>query len=154
YQIVVENAHKAGAEGVGVLVQPMISGVAEAYAGIIDDPRFGPAVCFGLGGIFVEILKDVVMEMAPLSHDEALRMIRRIRALPMLEGARGRERANIDALAALLVGLGQFAVANSGRFRTLDLNPISVGPKSAIAVDIVLEPVGQKSPNIVTRAAE
>ena len=154
YRAVVENARKAGFQAGSVLIQPMMRGVAEAYAGIIDDPRFGPAVCFGLGGLFVEILNDTVTEMAPLSHDDALGMICRIKALPLLEGARGRERADIDTLAALLVGLGQFAVANSGRFRTLDLNPIIVGSTGAVAVDIAFEPVGQNSPNIVTRAAE
>ena len=95
-----QNARKAGFEhGVGVLIQPMIEGVAEAYAGIIDDPRFGPAICFGLGGVFVEILRDTVTEMAPLSRDDALRMIRGIKAAPILDGARGRARADIEALA-------------------------------------------------------
>jgi hypothetical protein len=154
YRAVVENARKAGFQAGSVLIQPTIRGVAEAYAGIIDDPRFGPAVCFGLGGLFVEILKDTVMEMAPLSHDDALGMIRRIRALPVLEGARGRERTDINALAALLVGLGQFAVANSGCFRTLDLNPIIVGSTGVVAVDIAIEPIGQNTSNIAARAAE
>ena len=94
-------------------------------------------------GVFVEILKDTVTEMAPLSHDDALRMIRRIKAAPILEGARGRDRADIEALAALLVALGQFAVANSGRFRALDLNPIIVGSSGAVAVDIAIEPIGR-----------
>ena len=66
YQTVVANARKAGFADAQALIQPMIAGVAEAYAGIIDDPLFGPAVCFGLGGIFVEILKDTEIEMAPL----------------------------------------------------------------------------------------
>ena len=98
----------------GVLIQPMIKGVAEAYAGIIDDPLFGPAICFGLGGVFVEILNDTVTEMAPLTHDGALAMIHRIKGAPLLQGARGRDRADVEALAALLVALGQFAIANSG----------------------------------------
>ena len=132
----------------------MIEGVAEAYAGIIDDPLFGPAVCFGLGGVFVEILKDTVTEMAPLSHDDALRMIRGIKAAPILEGARGRQRADIEALAALLVNLGRFAVANSGRFRALDLNPIIVGSSGAVAVDIAIEPIGHDAPSAAANAAE
>ena len=86
----------------------------------------GSAICFGLGGIFVEIFKDTTTEMAPLSHDDALRAIHRVKALPLLQGARGRPRGDIDALATLLVRLGDFAVAHAGRFRTLDLNPIIV----------------------------
>jgi acyl-CoA synthetase (NDP forming) len=132
----------------------MIKGVAEAYAGIIDDPLFGPAVCFGLGGVFVEIMKDTITEMAPLSHDDALAMIRRIKAAAVLEGARGRERADIEALADLLVGLGRFAIANHGRFRALDLNPIIVGSSGAIAVDIAIEPTRRHAPDAVANAAE
>ncbi len=146
YRAVAQNARKAGFEsGVKVLIQPMIEGVAEAYAGIIDDPLFGPAVCFGLGGVFVEILRDTVTEMAPLSRDDALRMIASIKAARILDGARGRGRADIEALAALLVNLGQFAIANSGRFRALDLNPIMVGSSGAVAVDIAIEPIGAAS---------
>src|ERR1700704_2760286 len=135
YAAVVRNARNAGFEG-GALIQPMIKGVAEAYAGIIDDPLCGPAICFGLGGVFVEILRDTVTEMAPLTRDGALEMIHRIKAAPLLEGARGRDRADVEALAALLVALGRFAIANRGRFRALDLNPIIVGRAGVVAVDI------------------
>ncbi len=92
----------------------MVTGIAEAYAGIIDDPLYGPAIVFGLGGIFVEILKDTAIEMAPLSNDDALAMIHRLKAAPVLLGARGRPRGDIAALAALLVRLSHFAVANAG----------------------------------------
>src|SRR5207244_1224791 len=120
----------------------MIAGVAEAYAGIVDDPLFGPAVCFGLGGIFVEILEDTAIEMAPLTHADAMAMIHRTKGVKLLEGARGRPRGDIEALASLLVALGDCAVANSGRFRALDLNPIIVKPsgQGVVAVDIAIEP--------------
>jgi acetyltransferase len=142
YRTVVTNARKAGFAGAQALIQPMIAGVAEAYAGIIDDPSFGPAICFGLGGIFVEILEDTAIEMAPLTHDDALAMIYRTKGVKLLEGARGRPRGDIEALANLLVSLGDFAVANSGRLRALDLNPIIVKPagEGVIAVDIAIEP--------------
>jgi acetyltransferase len=141
YRTIVENARRAGFEHVDVLVQPMVAGLAEAYAGIIDDPRYGPAVVFGLGGIFVEILKDATTQMAPLSRADALRMIHGIKAAPILTGARGRDAGDIEALADLLVGLGRFAVANRGRFRALDLNPIMVQRAGAgvVAVDIAVE---------------
>jgi acyl-CoA synthetase (NDP forming) len=153
YGAVVQNARKAGfASGVGVLIQPMTKGVAEAYAGIIDDPLFGPAICFGLGGVFVEILRDTTTDMAPLSQADALAMIRGIKAAAVLEGARGRERADIETLADLLVALGQFALANRGRFRALDLNPIIVGSSGVVAVDIAIEPIVRD--DLVASAAE
>jgi acetyltransferase len=139
YHAIVSNAHKAGFEKVDVLVQPMVPGVAEAYAGVINDPHYGPAIVFGLGGIFVETLRDTTTRMAPLSKAEALDMIASLKAAPVLMGARGRERADVEALAALLVALGRFAVANYGRFRALDLNPIIVKSAGAIAVDIAVE---------------
>ena len=153
YAAVVRNARNAGFEG-GALIQPMIKGVAEAYAGIIDDPLFGPAICFGLGGVFVEILHDTVTEMAPLTRDGALEMIHRIKAAPLFEGARGRDRGDLEALAALLVALGQFAIAHSGRFRALDLNPIIVGKAGVVAVDIAIEPVMADAPDVIASAAE
>jgi len=139
YRTVLANAHKAGFQSASVLIQPMIAGVAEAYAGIIDDPLYGPAIVFGLGGIFVEILKDTTIEMAPLSHDDALAMIHRLKAAPALLGARGRARGDIDALAAFLVRLSHFAIANSGTFRALDLNPVMVKAEGVVAVDIAVD---------------
>jgi succinyl-CoA synthetase beta subunit len=138
---VIGNARKAGFDSASILIQPMERGVAEAYAGIVSDSTFGPAVCFGLGGLFIEIFKDTTTEMAPLSHDDAVRAIHRIKALPVLQGARGRPPGDIDALATLLVRLGDFAVAHAGRFRSLDLNPIIVKPagQGVVAVDLAIE---------------
>jgi hypothetical protein len=152
YRELMQNVRKAGfSSNAGVLVQPMIEGT-EFFAGIIDDPLFGLAISFGLGGIFVEILRDTATEMAPLSHAEALAMIRGVKAAAILDGARGRARADIDALAQLLVALGRFALTNHGRFRALDLNPIMVGPSGAVAVDIAVEPIRRHE--IVANAAE
>jgi succinyl-CoA synthetase beta subunit len=141
YRDVVDNAAKAGFAKAGVLVQPMTAGVAEAYAGVICDPTFGSALVFGLGGIFVEVLKDTVTEMAPLTRDDAMRMISGIKGAPLLYGARGRPRADVEALASLLVALGRFAAENSGRFAALDINPIIVKAEGegVFAVDIALD---------------
>jgi acetate---CoA ligase (ADP-forming) len=78
---------------------------------------------------------------ADAAHDDAMRAIHRIKAVSVLQGARGRKSADIDALATLLVRLGDFAVANAGRFRALDLNPIIVKPagEGVVAVDIAVE---------------
>jgi acetyltransferase len=141
YREVVDNARRAGLKSAQVIVQPMHTGIAEAYAGVIDDPLFGPAVCFGLGGVFVEIFKDVRTEMAPLSHDDALAMIRSIKGAPILFGARGHPQGDVEALADFLVRLGDFALAHRGRFAALDLNPVIVKPagEGVVAVDIALE---------------
>lgn len=152
YRDIAENTRRAGLKTAQVIVQPMQTGIAEAYAGVIDDAQFGPAVCFGLGGVFVEIFKDVRTEMAPLSHDDALAMIRGIKGSPILFGARGRPKGDIEALADFLVRLGNFALAHAGRFAALDLNPVIVKPagQGVIAVDIALEakPAAQTSGSI------
>jgi acetyltransferase len=156
YRTVVANARKAGFADVQALLQPMVSGVAEAYAGIIDDPLYGPAICFGLGGMFVEILDDTVTQMAPLSHDDALAMIRRTKGAKLLDGARGRPRGDVEALAGLLVCLSEFALAHSGQFRALDLNPIIVkrSGEGVVAVDIAVEPLQGEEPKLAANAAE
>ena len=81
---------RRASRGAGALIQPMRSGIAEAFAGVVCDPLFGPAVVFGLGGIFVEVLKDTVTEMAPLSHADAIEMITRIKGA---SNSSGRTRA-------------------------------------------------------------
>jgi acetyltransferase len=156
YRAVVGNARKAGFADAQALLQPMEKGVVEAYAGIIDDPLYGPAICFGLGGIFIEILKDTAFEMAPLTHDDALAMIHRTKGVKLLMGARGRPRGDVEAPAELLVRLGDFAVANSGRFRALDLNPIIVkrAGEGVVAVDIAVEPSPDKQAELTANAAE
>ncbi|MGH9614962.1 MAG: acetate--CoA ligase family protein, partial [Bryobacteraceae bacterium] len=148
YRAVIGNARKAGFKSAAtVLVQPMAAGVAEAYAGAIDDPLFGPAICFGLGGVFVEIFNDVRTEMAPLSHDEALAMIHAVKGARLLTGARGRQEGDVEALADLLVRFGQFTLAHAGCFRAIDLNPIIVKPRGegVVAVDIAIEPLQQET---------
>jgi acyl-CoA synthetase (NDP forming) len=155
YRTIVKNARRAGFEKVDVLIQPMVSGVAEAYAGIINNSPYGPAIVFGLGGIFVEILKDTATEMAPLSADDAMRMIHRLKAIQVLKGARGRQAGDIEALATFLVHLSQFAVSNFGQFRALDLNPVIVKPagEGVVAVDIAVEMIGDGAPSVVANAA-
>jgi acetyltransferase len=141
FQAVTENARRAGFPEAAAIVQAMLSGIVEAYAGIIDDPHYGPAIVFGLGGIFVEVLKDTAIEMAPLSPDNATAMIHRIKAAPLLLGARGRPRGDIDALATLLVNLSRFAVAHAGQIKALDLNPIIIRQEGegVVAVDIATD---------------
>jgi acetyltransferase len=144
YRTVLANAKLAGYHNAHqVLVQPMTRGIAEAYAGIVNDPIFGPVITLGLGGIFVEIFKDTTIEMVPLGEADAVEMIHRIKGAPLLTGARGRPIGDVDALATFLVALGEFAMAHFGKIRSLDLNPIAIGRRGegVVAVDIAVEPL-------------
>lgn len=126
----------------GVLIQEMIPRGTEVIVGVNRDPQFGPTVMFGLGGIFVEILRDVAMRVAPLDEKEARAMIREIRGYRILDGARGRAKADVDALARLLVAVSHMALALGPRLAELDLNPVIVleegrGLKVADALAVV-----------------
>ena len=115
----------------------------ETVMGVIDDPVFGPAVMFGLGGVFVEVLKDVTFRLAPFGVDEAHRMIDEIQGRTMLDGMRGQPPADIDALAQALAALSVFAHANTGQIESIDVNPFIVMPKGAVAVDALIIPKAQ-----------
>jgi acyl-CoA synthetase (NDP forming) len=126
----------------GVLVSPMVRGVAETILGARRDTVFGPVVMFGLGGVFVEIFRDVTFRAAPFGHDVAHAMIREIAAFPLLDGARGRPKADLDALAEALVRLSEFAAANADTVAEVDINPFVIGERGGFAVDALIVPVG------------
>jgi acetyltransferase len=113
----------------GVLIQEMVSGGTEVIIGVNNDPQFGPTVMFGLGGIFVEILKDVSLRVAPLSLEDALEMIREIKGFKILSGARGRAKADIPAIADTLVRVSRMALDLESRLSELDINPLLVLPE-------------------------
>ena len=121
----------------GMLVAPMISGGVECIIGVHSDPVFGPMVMFGLGGILVEVLKDVTFRAAPFGVDEAHRMIRDIAGYPVLEGVRGQAPADIDALAGALSRLSVYAAAHAETIDSIDINPFVVFEKGkgAMALD-------------------
>ena len=123
-------------------VAPMISGGVETVLGVNRDPVFGPVVMFGLGGIFVEALGDVVFRAAPFGLDEAHRMIRGIKSFRVLEGVRGRPPADIDALAAALSRLSVLAAAQADAIETIDVNPFLVRAKGqgAVALEALVIP--------------
>ncbi|MBC7801856.1 MAG: acetate--CoA ligase family protein [Gemmatimonadaceae bacterium] len=125
----------------GILVAKQLRGGTECIMGIQNDPVFGPVALFGLGGIFVEVLRDVAMHRCPFGPDVAERMIRSIRAAPILLGARGRPPADIAALAAMLSRLSAFAHQAGPRVRAIDLNPVFAMPEGegAYAVDAMIE---------------
>ena len=131
----------AGARLDGVLVAQQLKGGVECILGIHRDPVFGPIAMFGLGGIFVEIMKDVVFHRCPFGEDVAEDMIRSIKSLPLLTGARGRKPADIKALASMLARLSVFAHQAGDRLTGIDLNPVLAMPdgQGAFAVDAVIE---------------
>jgi acyl-CoA synthetase (NDP forming) len=126
----------------GVALSQMITGGVETIVGVVQDPIFGPAVMFGLGGIFVEVLKDVTFRVAPFDTAEAQRMIREIRGFAVLEGVRGAPPADVEALASMLAALSRFAAANAGTIESIDLNPVRVMPagQGVVALDALLVP--------------
>jgi acyl-CoA synthetase (NDP forming) len=125
----------------GVLVARQLKGGVECILGIFRDPVFGPIAMFGLGGIFVEVLKDVVFRRCPFGEDEAERMIRSIKGAPLLLGARGRKPADVGALAAMLARLSVFATQAGPALQSVDLNPVFAMPdgEGAFAADAVIE---------------
>ncbi len=125
----------------GVLVAKQITGGVECILGIHRDPVFGPVAMFGLGGVFVEVMKDVVFRRCPFGTDVAEQLIRSIRGTPLLFGARGRPPADVKALAEMLARLSVFAVQSGDRLRSIDLNPVFALPEGqgALAGDAVIE---------------
>lgn len=124
----------------GALVAPMIGGGVETILGIVMDDAFGPAVMFGLGGVFTEIFEDVAFRIAPIDTAQAHRMIRETRGFALLDGVRGRAPADVDALAEALAKLSEFAVANRDWIAGIDINPFVVRDKGegAIGLDAVI----------------
>ena len=121
-------AHAPDARIDGLLVAPMLRGGTELIAGISRDPVFGPVVMVGMGGIYAEVLRDVAVQPAPVSQAQALAMIRSLRLFPLLDGARGQARADIDAAARAVARLSEFACTHRDQVGEIDLNPILVRP--------------------------
>ena len=118
----------------GILIAPMISGGVEVIMGMLRDPQFGPAVMFGLGGIFVEILKDVVFEIAPVERPEAERMIKSIKGYPLLAGARGSRPCHLESLIDIVTGLSRLAL-ELPEIKEIDLNPVLATPEKSFVLD-------------------
>lgn len=118
----------------GISVQKMAPSGVEVIVGMSQDAQFGPVIMFGLGGVLVEVLKDVSFRIVPVSRRDAQEMIREIKGYPILEGYRGQEPANISALEELIFKVSQFAEQNP-QIKELDLNPVFAYKDKVIAVD-------------------
>lgn len=126
----------------GILVQEMVTDGVEVILGINNDPLFGPAIMFGLGGIFTEVMKDVSLRLAPIHASVAREMIREVKAYPLLAGARGRPPCDEDALVDALCRLSALAVDLGDHLAELDINPLFVLPagRGVKAGDALIKP--------------
>jgi acyl-CoA synthetase (NDP forming) len=124
----------------GVSVQKMVRPGTEVIIGTNKDPQFGPVIMFGVGGIFVEILKDVSFRIIPVNERNAREMIQEIKGYPLLQGYRGKEPADIPALIDLILKISKFVDENP-KIKELELNPVFAYSEGAMAVDarIILE---------------
>jgi acyl-CoA synthetase (NDP forming) len=130
--------HAPGARIDGVLASPMAARGVELIVGVSRDPQFGPVLLFGVGGIFVEAVRDVVFRALPLTHADALEMIGEIRAQKMLDGVRGMPPVDREALAALLVRIAEVAAASAaggGGIAEIDLNPVIATADGLVIAD-------------------
>ncbi|HET6709790.1 acetate--CoA ligase family protein [Amycolatopsis sp.] len=151
---IVENAKAYNAEAriLGVQVQRMLTEGQEVIIGSVTDPTFGKIVAFGLGGVLVEVLKDVTFRLAPTSTAEALSMVDGIQAAEILRGVRGSDPVDRDALAAVITGLGEL-VTDFPQLSEVDLNPVLATASGATAVDvrILVDPEAAKEPHRFTQ---
>jgi acyl-CoA synthetase (NDP forming) len=142
YARVLDNAKRyAPAANIhGVLVQPMAPAGREVILGINRDDTFGPLLMLGLGGVHVEVLKDVAFAPVPLTPEAATALIRRLRGAGLLDAHRGQPAADIPALADLMVRLSQFAADHADTIKEIDLNPVLVHPtgQGATVVDALI----------------
>lgn len=121
----------------GALVSPLLKGGVETVLGMTRDPVFGPLIMFGLGGVFVEVFRDVGFRLAPLTREEALRLVRSIRGFPLLDGARGKPKADLGALADALVALSRFAEAHP-EAASVEINPFIALPEGGHGLDAII----------------
>lgn len=118
----------------GVLVKEMAPKSVEVVVGMLRDPTFGPTVMFGLGGVLIEIMKDVVFRIAPVSREEALGMIAKVKGYPLLTGFRGSAPLDVEAVAELISTVSNIAVENPV-IDQMDLNPVMVYDRGLALVD-------------------
>ena len=147
YDEIIANAqtHDPNARINGVLVQEMIPGGTEVMIGMSQDPQFGPTVAFGLGGIFVEVLKDISLRVAPLSTSDAEQMVKEIKGYQILQGVRGKKPSDVAAIVDVLLRISRLAQDCKDIIAEIDINPLIVfdegrGVKAADALVVLKTP--------------
>jgi acetyl-CoA synthetase (ADP-forming) len=132
----------------GVLVEEMAQPGFEVIVGGVMDHSFGPVVMFGLGGLFVELFRDVSFALAPVDRRQAFWLMNETRGEKILKGFRGKPPLDVNALADVIVSVSQVIATN--RFRTIDLNPVALYPSGALVLDAKMSRIGV-SPEITTK---
>ena len=140
YRTLLERAAAAdeSARVEGVLISEMVTGGTETVVGVAHDELFGPVVMFGLGGVFVEVLGDVTFRVPPFGKDEAARMLEEVKGRALLDGARGRAKADRRALVETIMKVQRLAVDLNDDIAELDINPLVVQSKGAVALDALV----------------
>ncbi|HID85810.1 MAG TPA: CoA-binding protein, partial [Anaerolineae bacterium] len=123
------------AEVWGALVQEMVPPGREVIVGMSSDPQFGPLLMFGMGGIYVEVLRDVSFRLAPVSRREARAMIEEVRSYPLLRGVRGERPSDLEAITETILRVSQL-VTDFPEIVEMDINPLMVHEKGAVAIDV------------------
>jgi len=129
------TAHQTAARIEGVLVAPSAAEGLECIVGMTRDPQFGPALMFGLGGIFVELLKDVSFRVLPITRSDAEEMVREIKGYPLEEGRRGGKPRDVGAVVDFLLKTAQLVEQNP-EIREIDVNPLRVYERGVLALDV------------------
>jgi acetyltransferase len=140
FKKIIANAKKymPQADIQGVLVQEMLPGGVEAIVGTVDDPVFGPCIMFGLGGVFVEALKDVSFRVAPLSRVDAEEMISEIQGYSVLRGLRGKPPVDTEALIDIILKVSRLVIDHKNTIKELDINPLILFEKGAKVADALI----------------
>jgi acetyltransferase len=140
YQEVVANSKRYAPDAAvqGVLVQEMLKDGVEVIIGTTRDPLFGHVIMFGLGGIFVEALRDVSFRIAPLTRRDAEEMIQEIKGYRVLQGMRGKPPADVGAIVDAILRVSQLVTDHADEIEELDINPLVVFPEGAKAVDALV----------------
>ncbi len=148
YDAMMKDIEKKAEEAMikGILIEGMVKKGTEIIIGGIRDKQFGPCVMFGLGGIFVEVLKDVSFGIAPVNMDEAMEMIREIKSYPILTGFRGTPPADVAAIARTIVIISE-VLADVGEISEMDLNPVIVYPQGLVVADAKILPATASPPS-------
>lgn len=133
----------------GVSVQQMLPEGVEVICGVSNDPIFGPVLMFGLGGVFVEVFKDISFRVAPLTYTEALDMIKQTKGYEILKGTRGKAPVDIDAIIDVLMKLSQLASDYPDQIQELDINPLIVYEEGAIAADAMISLKETKNEKVI-----
>jgi hypothetical protein len=143
----VEDAYRDLADRLGpeVTVAKMAPPGVEVHLGVVRDEQFGPLVLVAAGGVLVEVLKDRRLALPPLDQTRAIGLIDRLRVRPLLDGVRGSEPADVQALARAVVGLSWLAHDLGDHLEALDANPVVCGPGGCVAVDALVIPRGNGS---------